>query len=54
MSSFAESEFWVDQDRSGGDVRFMVVTPSGALLYWFGDRPSAEAEAANLQAHDHA
>jgi hypothetical protein len=50
MSSFADSEVWVDQDRSGGDVRFVVVAPSGARLNWFGDRLSAEAEAATLQA----
>jgi hypothetical protein len=54
MSSFAESEFWVDQERAGGTVRFMIVAPSGARLYWFAERVSAEAEAASLQANDHA
>jgi len=44
----------VDQDSSGGDVRFVVVAPSGARLYWFGDRLSAEVEAASLQAGDRA
>jgi len=42
----------VDREISGGDTRFVVVAPSGARLYWFGDRSSAEAEAASLQAGD--
>lgn len=49
LSSFAEAEFRVDEERSAGDVRFVVVSPSGARLYWFGERFSAEAEAVSLQ-----
>lgn len=36
-------------DALSREVHFVIVSPSGAWLYWFGDALSAEAEARRLR-----